>query len=62
MIGFALSAAAVVHGCVSSIVLNDLLKTSKCQRKRGWAIIVVAVPVLGIVAYDLTHRRKRVSR
>jgi hypothetical protein len=62
MIGFALSAAAVVHGCVSSIVLNDVLKTSKRHSKRAWVLLIVAVPVLGIVVYDLSHKRRRASR
>jgi hypothetical protein len=50
------------HLLVLGICTYDLLTKSKRKNKPGWFFLVLLVPVIGAFAYQVSKRRKRVSR
>jgi hypothetical protein len=42
--------------------LLDLLTKSKRKNKLQWMMFILLVPVIGAIAYNLTMRRRKVSR
>lgn len=39
----------------------DLFTKSRRKNKPQWALFILLTPIIGVVAYNLTMRRKRVS-
>jgi hypothetical protein len=40
----------------------DLFRKSKRKNKTQWTVFILLVPVIGVVAYNLTMRRQKLSR
>ncbi|MBL7835153.1 MAG: PLDc N-terminal domain-containing protein [Cyclobacteriaceae bacterium] len=51
-----------VHLVLAGNRLTDLFTKSRRNNKFQWMMIILLVPFIGVVAYNLTMRRQKASR
>jgi len=57
--GIFISMLVIIHLALVIVHLFDLRTKSKRSNKGKWALMIVFLPIVGVIAYDRTKQRKR---
>lgn len=49
-----------IHLWIAVVTIKDLFFKSKRQNKKQWALLIIIVPFLGALVYNVTKKRKRI--
>jgi len=59
--GIFISMLVIIHLALVIVHLFDLRTKSKRSNKGKWALMIVFLPIVGVIAYDRTKQRKRTA-
>lgn len=50
----------LAHLAIVSFYLFDLFTKSRRKNKPGWAVFILFIPIIGIVIYNATKKRRKI--